>query len=189
MTADTTVAEPANELRAAFSSDAAFGEWYERTFPRVHGYVSGRVAGDLALAEDITQQTYIAAIAQRAAFDGRSDSVTWLCAIARHKLMDHFRRQDREERRHHRIVVHEIRVEEQGQSAAWSSAEEQELIASALRSLPALQRAVITLVALDGLSVAEAAAFIGKSHGATQSLLARARDGFRRTWASEVADV
>ena len=125
------------------------------------------------------------AIAQRASFDGRSDSVTWLCGIARHKLVDHFRRQDRDQRRHRQMVVRDLHLEAVGQAAEWSAPEERELIATALRSLPALQRAVITLVAMDGLSVADAARLVGKSHGATQSLLARARDGFRQAWAEE----
>jgi DNA-directed RNA polymerase specialized sigma24 family protein len=45
---------------------------------------------------------------------------------------------------------------------------------------------VIILVAMDGLSVPDAARLVGKSRGATQSLLARARDGFRQAWAEEV---
>jgi len=39
---------------------------------------------------------------------------------------------------------------------------------------------------MDGLSVPDAARLVGKSRGATQSLLARARDGFRQAWAEEV---
>jgi RNA polymerase sigma-70 factor (ECF subfamily) len=185
MSTEVSVRELGNELRAALSDDTAFRAWYDRTFPRVHGYVASRAAGDMDLAQDITQQTYMAAIAQRTTFDGRSDSVTWLCGIARHKLVDHFRRQDREQRRQRQIVVRNLHLEAMEQAAEWSAPEERELIATALRSLPPLQRAVITLVAMDGLSVPDAARLVGKSRGATQSLLARARDGFRQAWTEE----
>ena len=51
-----------------------------------------------------------------------------------------------------------------------------------MRSLPANQRAVLAFVVLDDLPVAEVARLIGKSPAATQSLLQRARDGFRRAY-------
>jgi RNA polymerase sigma-70 factor, ECF subfamily len=143
-----------DDLRVGLSDDAAFRRWYEHTLPRVFGYLRSRCAGDDALAEELTQQTYIVAIEQRSRFDGRADSVTWLCAIARHKLADHFRRLEREERRHQRMVVREIVIEGTG-TAEWGGPDQRELIAAALRSLPAAQRAVLTFTALDGLSVAE----------------------------------
>ena len=189
MTTEARAPVLANEVRAALVDEQSFRIWYERTWPRVYGYIASRAAGDGALAEEITQQTYVAAIAGRAGFDGRSDSTTWLCAIARNKLVDHFRRLDREERRGRRVVVRELNVRADAPSTAWSAPEDRQLIELSLRTLPALQRAVLTLVALDGLSVPEVARAIGKSAAATQSLLARARDGFRRAWAKEVADV
>ena len=61
-------------------------------------------------------------------------------------------------------------------------------IADAIRSLPASQRAVLTFVVLDDLPVAEVARLMGKSTSATQSLLHRARDGFRRAYQAEATD-
>jgi DNA-directed RNA polymerase specialized sigma24 family protein len=60
------------------------------------------------------------------------------------------------------------------------------LVADALRSLPTSQRAVIVFVVLDDRSVAEAARLLGKSRSATESLLFRARENFRRAYAGEV---
>ena len=133
------------------------------------------------LAEELTQQTFIAAVDQRSRFDGRSDSVTWLCGIARHKLADHFRLVEREERRRMRLEVRQIHVD-QIAAARPSDLDDRAAIADAMRSLPANQRAVLTFVVLDDLPVAEAARLIGKSPAATQSLLQRARDGFRRAY-------
>src|SRR5262245_55509838 len=98
-----------DELREALADEAAFQRWYERVMPHVYAYLASR-ARDVHLAEELTQQTFIAAIEARRTFDGRSDSVTWLCGIARHKLADHFRRLEREERRLDRVVVREIEI-------------------------------------------------------------------------------
>ena len=110
MTARIDVADHANELQIALASDAAFDAWYGRTLPRVYAYLMSRGGHDAALAEELSQQTFVAAIAERGRYDGRADSVTWLCGIARHKLADHFRRLEREERRGMRLEVREIQL-------------------------------------------------------------------------------
>jgi RNA polymerase sigma-70 factor (ECF subfamily) len=185
MASDTASATDRDDLRVILGDEVAFRRWYERHLPPVYSYLASRCLGDTALAEDLAQETFIAAIRARAAFDGRSEPVTWLCGIARHKLADHFRRLERDERRHARAAVRELELDTERTS--WRQLEERVLIADAMRRLPAAQRAVLTFVALDDLPVAEAARLIGKSFGATQSLLARAREGFRRLYGEEQA--
>ena len=186
MSAQTTVVKGVDELSMALADDAGFESWYRRTLPRVYSYLASRTGGDVALAEDLTQQTFIAAIDQRSRFDGRSDTVTWLCGIARHKLADHFRAIDRDDRRQMRMEVRQIELEEGPRAGL--ELEDREMIGEVLRSLPANQRAVLVFVVLDDLSVAEAAGLIGRSRGATESLLFRARDSFRRAYAAEDRD-
>src|SRR6476646_1709777 len=140
MTARTGSAETANELQLALSSDDAFETWYRRTLPRVYAYVLARCGNDVGLAEELSQQTFVAAINQRARFDGRSDIFTWLCGIARHKLADHFRAMEREERRRMQLVVRQIRVEDGG--LRQPGLDDRAAIADAMRALPAAQRAV-----------------------------------------------
>ena len=182
MTARTTAAQAANELQAALGSDAAFEAWYRRSLPRVFGYVLSRCGNDVALAEELSQQTFVAAISQLARVDGRSEA-TWLCGIARHKLADHFRALEREERRRMHLEVRQIHLSETG--ARGGGLDDRAAIADALRSLPAAQRAVLAFVVLDDLPVAEAARLMGKSAAATQSLLHRARESFRHAYAGE----
>ena len=186
MTTRATVGAETNELRAALSSDGAFESWYRRTLPRVYSYLLSRAGNDAELAEELTQLTFIAAVQGRSQFDGRSDTVTWLCAIARHKLADHFRVLEREERRRMRLELREIRMGSLDPRAP--GPDDRAAIAEALGSLPTAQRAVLTFVVLDDLPVAEAARLLGKSVGATQSLLHRARDGFRRAYGTELGD-
>lgn len=186
MTAQTTVADAPNELQLALASDRAFETWYRRTLPRVYSYLLSRCGHDPVLAEELTQQTFIAAVDQRSRYDGRSDTVTWLCGIARHKLADHFRVIERDERRRMRLEVRQIQVDTSAAPA--EEVDDRAAIADAIRSLPASQRAVLTFIVLDDLSVAEAARLMGKSTAATQSLLHRARDGFRRAYGAEATD-
>ena len=187
MTARITTAQSLDELQAALASDDAFESWYRRTLPRVYSYLFSRCGNDPALAEELSQQTFIAAVDQRSRFDGRSDSVTWLCGIARHKLADHFRLVEREERRRMRLEVRQIQVDE-ATAAHPPDPDDRAAIGDALRSLPANQRAVLVFVVLDDLPVAEVARLVGKSPAATQSLLHRARDGFRRAYQGDRDD-
>lgn len=181
MTVRTQVAETVDELQEALADDAAFERWYRAVLPRVFGYLMARTGGDVELSEDLTQQTFIAAIDLRARFDRRSDSATWLCGIARHKLADDFRRRGRDDGRRMRMEVHEIDLAA-GPDAARLDVGEREQIEQALAALPLAQRAVLMFVALDDLSVAEAGRLIGKSPLAAQSLLHRARETFRRAY-------
>lgn len=174
----------ANELQLAFASDDAFRAWYDRTLPRVFGYLVARTGGDRELAEDLTAETYEAAIRQRHQFDGRSTSSTWLCAIARHKLADHYRRVDREGRRAAALRIREVVLDPE--AATWQAVDDRELIATALRAVPATQRIALALRVMDGLSVGEIARLVGRSEPATHALITRGRDAFRRAYGMEV---
>jgi RNA polymerase sigma-70 factor, ECF subfamily len=186
MTARTGSVEGVTELQLALADDAAFEAWYRRTLPRVYSYLLSRCANDVSLAEELSQQTFVAAIDQRARFDGRADIVTWLCGIARHKLADHFRSLEREERRRMQLEVREIRMHD-GDTRR-PGLDERAALNVALGSLPTAQRAVLVFVVLDGLPVAEAGRLIGRSHGATQSLLHRARESLRRAYEGGSSD-
>lgn len=186
MTARTSSVEGVNELQLALVDDDAFEAWYRRTLPRVYGYLLSRCGNDVSVAEELSQQTFVAAIAQSGRFDGRSEVVTWVCGIARHKLADHFRTLEREERRQIQLEVRQIHLERV--AAAASGLDDQAAIADALHSLPVAQRAVLAFVVLDGLPVAEAGRLMGRSAAATHSLLHRARESFRRAYGGELGD-
>ncbi len=49
-----------------------------------------------ALAQDLVQETYLAAIESKASFEGRSTLRTWMVGILVRKIVDHFRRNKRE---------------------------------------------------------------------------------------------
>ena len=90
-------------------------------------------------------------------------SLGWLIVVARHKFIDHQRRVERERRRP--VVLDERR-------AGDFDGRDDDLLA-AVRALPPVQRAAITLRYVDDLSVRAVGDALGKSRRATESLLAR----------------
>jgi RNA polymerase sigma factor (sigma-70 family) len=166
------------ELAAIVRDESRFRDWYDATLPRVYRYLAARCAGDDALAEELTQQTFVEAIRHRDRFDGRSDVVTWMCAIGRNKLVDHYRRHGRDVRRHERLISGQFEAPD----APWRVAETRDAVETAMAQLPPDQRLALLFRYLDGLSVREVARAIGRSEKATESLLARGRESFRRAY-------
>src|ERR687897_2757407 len=75
------------------SRSREFVDLYRRAVTEVYSYLASRV-GDRGAAEDLTQEVFIAG-AHRAA-RGEVVDLRWLIAVARHKLVDHWRALARE---------------------------------------------------------------------------------------------
>jgi RNA polymerase sigma-70 factor (ECF subfamily) len=168
------------EFRKVFASEVAFRAWYDRNLPRVYAFLASRCGGPGPLAEELTQQTFIDAIRHARSVDGRSEPSTWLLAIGRHKLADHYRAMERDERRRLRVAVSEISPA--NSSVELRASDERDAIERAMRTLPAAQQAALLFRHLDGLSIAEIGRLLGRSDSAVESLLARARQGFRTAY-------
>lgn len=149
---------------------------YRRALPQVYGYLLPR-CGSSALAEDLTAETFMAAVAAARRECPPELTVAWLVGVARHKLVDHWRRAGRERSR--------LGVIERGAELVddpWQAQLDVAAAYAALSRLSAHHRAVLTLRYLDGLSVAEVADQLGRSLHATETLLARARAALRRVY-------
>jgi RNA polymerase sigma-70 factor (ECF subfamily) len=171
-----TAKDNRRELAEAFGDAAAFRAWYDGAVGRVYGYLYGRCGGDIEVAEEITQQTFVQAIRHWQSFDGRSEPVTWLCSIARNKLADYYREQERERRRHLQLVVREI---ESQTPAPQDLVDDKDAVVAALRQLPDIERTALVLRYLDDLSVREVAALLERSVDGTDALIRRAKERFR----------
>jgi len=158
------------------SSVDAFRALYEEALPKIYAYFYNR-CGAVSTAEELTQETFSAAVTELRKGKEISDPPAWIRGIARHKLIDHYRQRARSERMS-RVAA--PRSEDVG---VWETAEQRELTLGTLAALPALQRAALVLRYLDDLSVAEVARALGKSVHATESLLARGKENFRRVYA------
>jgi RNA polymerase sigma-70 factor (ECF subfamily) len=102
--------------------------------------------------------------------------VTWICSIARNRLIDHYRRAARERSGYLRLIVTDLNATD---AAAWDRLDERDTVLAALAALSALERTALTLRYLDGYSVRETSRFVGRSEAATESLLSRARQRVR----------
>lgn len=162
-------------LDAIVGDEAAFRDWYDAALPQVYRYLFHRCGRDRELAEELTQQTFVDALRSRTR-PLAEDPVAWTIGIARHRLADHFRTLERRERGYLRLLAQapQPRVTWAGETDAEGA------LVDALRGLPAMQRAAVTLRYLDDLPVRDIAALLGRSEGAVESLLSRGRNALRQ---------
>jgi RNA polymerase sigma-70 factor (ECF subfamily) len=150
-----------------------FSAFYDEALPVVYGYFLRRTGGMPALAEDLTQETFLAAVKRLQRGVVVDAPRPWLIGIARHRLIDHYRATSGMA---NRVVALDNWIDEQPDDRDDISAFlDREHAISALDALPASQRLVIALRYLDGMSVSEIARQTGKSVHAIKSLLARPR--------------
>lgn len=164
----------------ALNTAEAFRSFYERALPRVYAYFLHR-CGAASVAEDLTQETFLAAVREIRRKGSIESPTPWVLAIARHKLIDHYRAREREERR-----LEAVQSAVQGDELIeWRGEESRERALTALQAVAPSQRAALVLRYLDGLSVPEVAKAVGKSVHATESLIARGKQSFRRAYLEE----
>ncbi len=152
---------------------------YRAALPQVYGYLLPR-CGSVAVAEDLTAETFTAAVAAVSQGQVHEVTVGWLIGVARHKLVDYWRRVERERRG--------LAAVQQGHADSddpWEEVLDLHAAHAALLRLPAPQRLALTLRYLDGLSVPEVAGQLGRSVHATETLLVRARSALRRIYKEE----
>lgn len=151
---------------------------YDRSLPEVFGYLVRRCPTE-TLAEDLTAETFLAAV--DAVRKGRGAGLTtgWLITVARNKLVDHWRRAEREERAR-RLMVAPDPVPE---ADDWIDDIDPGRALAVLDRLGAHHRIALTLRYLDGMSVPQVADQLDRTVHATEALLVRARSAFRRAYA------
>jgi RNA polymerase sigma factor (sigma-70 family) len=148
--------------------------------PLLRGFYRRRVSGGDEDIEDLVQETLVAVHTRRATYDRNRPFTAWLFAIARYKMVDHFRRVRR--------LVPIDGLEETLAAESHVEASDARLdLAELLETLPPKQAAAIRATRLEGRSVAEAAAAagIGESdvkvsvHRGLKALMARVQGGRR----------
>ena len=148
----------------AATERAAFAELYRRYLPTLYRYALARL-GNVQEAEDVTAQSFEAAMKSLSRYSGRSSLSTWLVGIARHKVADRLRRL--------RPTVPLHMAEALPDPAADRAVRAAEC-AELLRRLPPERAEVLALRFYAGLSVAETAQLMGRSEGAIKMLTLRA---------------
>lgn len=168
--------------------------WVERHGDCLFRYALSRL-GETQAAEDLVQETFLAALASRGTFAGRASERAWLLGILRHKLADYCRRSKHlsslgdlsptansledlfDDRGRWRIKPLPDRTDP---GAALERQEFWETFRRCLTQLPARLAAAFTLREVDGLSSEEVRALLEVSANNLWVLLHRARLGLGR---------
>ena len=154
-----------------------FEAFYREHVAGVGRFVARRV-DDPYLAADLTADVFLAAIAAAAGYrPDRGRPAAWLFGIARNTVADHLRRQARERRAVGRFAGRRLLDADSIARIEETIDAERELrgIYHVLGCLPDRDRRLFELVALDGLSIADAAAVLGVTPTAARVRLHRSR--------------
>jgi RNA polymerase sigma-70 factor (ECF subfamily) len=146
-------------LKGLSGDDAAHRAFLRAVTPHLRAFLRARLRARPEDAEDLLQDVLIALHTKRDMYDPAFPVTAWVYAIARHRLVDHWRKTGR---RGAPVPLEDAENElfaEAEQEAATAGRD----VARLLAQLPDKQRQAIQLVKLDELSVAEAAAQTGWS--------------------------
>ena len=144
----------------------------------LRGYFARRLGAGAADMEDLVQDTLLAIHLKRSSYDPSLPFTPWAYALARYKLLDHFRRSG---------VRKTVPLEDAGDLFAAENPEEGAVrrdVGKLLSLLPRRQRRLIEDVKLTGLSMEEAAAKADMSVSAVKVSVHRSM----KTLASKVRD-
>lgn len=72
------------------------GTWVDQYGDYLYRFALARIKGQV-VAEDLVQETFLAALHGRKSFKGHSTVKTWLTAILKHKIVDYLRKKNREQ--------------------------------------------------------------------------------------------
>jgi RNA polymerase sigma-70 factor (ECF subfamily) len=175
---DAEHAETWQLVHLAQSGDGeAFGQLYDRYVDTVFRFIYFRV-NDRALAEDFTSETFLRALRRigTISYQGR-DIGAWFITIARNIVLDHMKSA------RHRLEIttadtvegslHGSQQAQSTESAVLDTLASERLM-QAVALLGDEQRECVTLRFIQGLSVSETAAVMGKNDGAIKALQHRA---------------
>lgn len=149
-------------LRAQDGDETAYRLSLELIAVRLRGYLRRRMQRVPDDVEDLVQETLLALHLQRGTYDPALPVSAWVLAIARHKLVDLWRRRGRRETLHDALDE----VDASALIAADEDGEARRDLDRLLLELPEAQRRAIVLTKVEGLSVAEASQRTGASESA-----------------------
>ena len=170
--------------RPAAQRESAFRDLVARYRRRVFA-VCFQVLRDPQDAEDAAQETFVRLARRGETFRGEAKLSTWLYRVARNVSTDHVRY----DARRPSTPVEDVRAHDEpaidDHAAASTTAA---AVRAALAQLDDLSRRLLVLVAIEGLSYAEAAAATDLAVGTVKSRVSRARHRLGELLADDDAD-
>lgn len=141
-----------------------------------------RMVGARADAEDLVQAAFLRVWQGAAAWEPAARFRTWFYRVLYNLCMDHFRANAVPTEQ----VDDELPDGRPDGEAAFAAVQRADRVRAAIAALPARQRAAIVLCYYQELSQADAAATLGVSEGALESLLSRGRAALKKSMQREL---
>jgi len=159
--------------RQAISDANAFAELYQRNVTRVYRYHMAHT-GNVKDAEDLTSQTFIAALESIRSFRGSGSFGAWILGIASKKRLMFFRR-SRNGSRQEIPLDAALHYPSPGLPTDKAATQRLQLdsVSRALKQIPPDRAEAIILSYFGGLSNIEASRIMNKSEGAVKMLISR----------------
>ncbi len=145
---------------------------YHETIRPLFAYVSRRVGGNVSLAEDLVQETWMRALDDWARKGIPREPLAWLHRVARNIIVDHFRRD--------RMRPIAMEVFDIGSELFSSSPDAAAVVGWAMARLRRSHSEVLEAFYFEGKTVHEIAADQSLSERAVEGRLRRARAGLKK---------
>lgn len=156
--------------------NSSFDETYEQLFPMIYRFVSIRVPK--SDVEDVTADIIVKVWRGLAKIEKKTALKAWALTIATHQIADYYRTH-----KHKPMITLEETTkplaQEHDQSESWATLLS---VGEALEKLSPQQVNVIQLRLIEGFSAGEVAEILGTTQQAVDSLLYRAKKGFRKIY-------
>jgi len=167
--------EPAAIRAAAQGDRRAFEELVRVHQAPVYRFLR-RMLGDAALAEDVTQETFLRLYTRLGSYNFQSKFTTWLFQVARNAGIDALRSRERQSR------LAAASVDAPGSSAPMAPPDVRVELQAAIDSLPENLRTPLLLVEVLGMRYREAAEVMKVPEGTVKSRVFHARTQLHK-WA------
>ena len=168
--------------RVILNDDRAITELYWRFIPQLRRFFKGRITNRKD-AEEVVHDTFLSVLDALPSFDGRSKLSTWIIGVAKHELVDYYRRKRIKKILFSRFPFLERLVDQAlGPQLALEEKQLKQRIVKTLKNLSEGYAVVLRLRYIDGLSVTEIAERLEISYKAVESKLSRARLAFQEAF-------
>ena len=159
--------------------DAIMEEFQQNLIFFLHGYVH-----NLETAEDLAEDTFVELLLRKGAYRYQSSLKTFIFAVARHKAIDHLRR----ERRRASVGLDEIKEQSDGLPLLEEIVIQNEraaMLHKTLADMPEDYREVLYLLYIERQSYDDIARIMRKSRKQIDNLAYRARQAMRNVLGKE----
>jgi RNA polymerase sigma-70 factor (ECF subfamily) len=164
---------------------AAMTSFYNLYRNRLYSLILDQVDRDEAIAEDLVQEVFLAALSSLDKFRGDSQLYTWLRSIALHKINDFYRDQARQPQSRKSsadsddLELEQARANEPPTHSVMEDKEVRQSVHQALADLPDDYQEVLVLKYLRDMPVLAISQIMGRSPKSVEGLLSRARKAMR----------